>query len=67
VKLDTRKLYSYEAFVQGVAGEARAGAGAGAGQETSSLKSFAEKRRAYLLAHPEVKKTVQRQVPSSAK
>ena len=55
VKLDTRKLYSYEAFVQGLEGNAPAKAGVAGGLETSNMKNFAEKRRAYLLDHSAVK------------
>ncbi len=58
VKADTRKLGSYEAFVDGIAGgeaapEPQRGPGRG-----MSLKTFAEQRRAYLLAHPEIQKLV---------
>jgi CotH kinase protein len=56
VKADTRKLGSYEAFVNGLAGEQtteQPDRGRGRGM---SLKSFAEQRRAYLLAHPEIQK-----------
>jgi len=55
VKADTRKLDTYEAFVSGIAGgtqsEGQAGS-AGAGRVTS-LKTFVEKRRAYLLKYQE--------------
>ena len=44
VKADTRKLDSYEAFEGSLTG-------------TNGLKTFAEKRRAYLLSNAEVKKT----------
>ena len=57
VKVDTRKLDSTEAFFNGVEGEAQTQggvAGPGRGQR-ASLKSFAEKRRAFLLNHAEVK------------
>jgi len=57
VKIDTRKLYSTEAFTSGVAGDAQATGGSGGGREPTNLKSFAEKRRAYLLNHIEVKKS----------
>ena len=56
VKADTRKLGSYEAFMNGVAGERTdQQPQRGRGREMS-LKSFAEQRRAYLLAHPEIQK-----------
>jgi hypothetical protein len=59
LKADTRKLYSTEAAWKGIAehfpGTAETGR-FGPGPRMS-LKSFAEKRRAYLLAHPELKKT----------
>lgn len=57
VERDTRKLYSLEAFQQGLDGEtlvAQAGRGPQAGG-SPSLKAFAEARRSYLLGHPEVK------------
>lgn len=50
VKLDTRKLYTTEAFTSGVTGEGGIGGG-GFGPmspPSMSLKSFAEQRRAYL-------------------
>jgi len=55
VKKDTRKLYSTEAFSKGVLGDAQT-TGEGGRPQESSLKSFAEKRRAYLLSNAEVKK-----------
>lgn len=55
VKADTRKLSSYEAFQKGVSGEVASGNVGGPGQGTS-LKSFADQRRAYLLNHAETKK-----------
>jgi hypothetical protein len=49
VKADTRKLDSFEAFQQGLAAEAaQAGTSRGPGGG-SSIKRFAEQRRAYLL------------------
>ncbi|HOW68082.1 MAG TPA: CotH kinase family protein [Candidatus Paceibacterota bacterium] len=54
VKADTRKLYSTEAFSSSLAGGTQAEAGA-AEPQASTLKSFLEKRRAYLLNRPEVK------------
>ena len=56
VQADTRKLDSTEAFLKGLAGEAQGEGGVSAGRQTSSLKTFAEKRRAFLLNHSEVKK-----------
>jgi len=67
VKLDTRKLDSYEAFEKSlesaVAVPASTDAAAtpgrgGFGREKLSLKDFAQRRRAYLLANPEVSKAV---------
>lgn len=56
VKADTRKLASYAAFQNGIAGDVSALAdgfhGPGA---TMSLKHFAEQRRSYLLNYPESK------------
>ncbi len=50
VKVDTRKLFSTEAFLSSVEGETSAASGfGGPGGPAISLKSFAEKRRAYLL------------------
>lgn len=55
VKEDTRKLDSTEAFLSGLAGEVQQeGRGFGGGGKIS-LKRFAEERRAFLLAHPDVK------------
>lgn len=64
VKADTRKLDTTEAFLEsleGSAAAATAGSGPGGdrgfrgGREKISLKAFAEQRRAYLLANPDVK------------
>jgi spore coat protein CotH len=55
VAADTRKLDSTEAFNTSVAGGASPER-AFRGPATTSLKDFAEKRRAYLLNHAEVKK-----------
>lgn len=51
VKKDTRKLDSTEAFLSSVTGETQGQAtvGGSGGAEDSSLKSFAEKRREFLL------------------
>jgi len=48
VKADTRKLDSTQAFEEGIEGGAR------------SLRSFFERRRAFLLEHPEVRKAPRR-------
>lgn len=58
VKADTRKLDSYEAFVNGISGENQneAQPGAPGGGRATSLKAFAEKRRAYLLKYQVIKK-----------
>ena len=57
MKADTLKLASYEAFISGVAGEtADEPPQRGPGGRAMSLKTFADQRRAYLLAHPEIKK-----------
>ena len=57
VKKDTRKLDSLEDFQNGVAGviQAQTQGRGGPGGATISLKTFAEKRRAFLLNHAEVK------------
>ena len=62
VKADTRKLDSTEAFLNGVDGAASlqtATRRPGAPQQLS-LKSFAEKRRAFLLSHPAMTQATQR-------
>jgi hypothetical protein len=46
VKADTRKLDSYEAFVAGIDGGDKSG---------GSLKTFFDKRRAYLMTYSEKK------------
>lgn len=51
---DVRKLYSTEAFAKSVA-EDTVEPGPRGPRETPSLKSFVERRRAFLLSHPEVK------------
>lgn len=51
VEADTRKLTSYDAFRRATADVADAGGPGG-----MSLRSFAERRRQYLLTHPEIKK-----------
>lgn len=57
VARDTRKLATTEAFAQSLEGATTpAGEGGGfRGPRSISLKQFADERRAYLLAHPEVK------------
>jgi hypothetical protein len=52
VKSDTRKLDSTEDFTRGATGTGEEEGG----PSGISLKSFVEKRRAYLLSHPEVKR-----------
>jgi len=54
VKADTRKLDSTDAFLNSLGGSASA-EGSPGGRQAASLESFAEKRRAYLLNHAEVK------------
>lgn len=54
VKADTRKLDSYEAFQQGLAGEGEA-QGLQGPRQRMSLKRFAEERREFLLKQPEAK------------
>ncbi len=56
VKADTRKLDSYEAFLNGATGEVQAQGNFGPPRRTT-LKSFCDQRRAYLLNLPEVKST----------
>jgi hypothetical protein len=61
VKADTRKLQSYEPFTQGLEGDVRTGAqpeGFRGPRQTMSLKSFVEQRRAFLLNHPDIRKSV---------
>jgi hypothetical protein len=59
VKKDTRKLDSTEAFLNSVTVDSQAAGVSGGfgGGASSSLKSFAEKRRAFLLNYSGVKKT----------
>ncbi len=52
VKADTKKLDSFEEFEGSLADASAASAGQG---RSSSLKAFADQRRAYLLNHAEVK------------
>jgi hypothetical protein len=52
VKADTRKLDSTEAFLSSIGGDASPAAGPG-GKQPSNLKSFVEKRRAFLLSYQE--------------
>jgi hypothetical protein len=57
VKVDTRKLDSTADFFAGIDGGTKAQSEGGPGRgPQASLKSFAEKRRAFLLNHAEVKK-----------
>ena len=55
VKSDTRKLDTFDEFEEGLS-EAAPSAEGEAPRGRIRLKTFAEKRRAYLLGHPEVKK-----------
>lgn len=55
VKTDTRKLDTTEAFEKGLT-EDVAGQGFGPPGPRMSLKNFVEKRREYLLSHPEIQK-----------
>lgn len=64
VPLDTRKFSTTEAFLKGIedapeTGPEGARNGAPPGRAALSLKAFAEKRRAFLLAHPEVRKAAE--------
>jgi hypothetical protein len=68
VRADTRKLYSYAAFKSGIDGTSipgegvasfgggRGGFGGPGGGSETSIKSFVEQRRNYLLNHAEIKK-----------
>jgi len=58
VKADTRKLDSFEAFQKSVGGNASTSSN-GEGGRDDSIKTFADKRRAFLLNHAEVKKASQ--------
>jgi hypothetical protein len=58
VKADTRKLDSFEAFEASILPEGADG-GPGSPRQAMNLKTFVEKRREYLLAHPEIKKLVE--------
>ena len=49
VKLDTRKLYSTEAFLNSLTQDAEGGGFGPGGGGTIALKNFADQRRAYLL------------------
>jgi hypothetical protein len=49
IKHDTRKLYSTEAFVNGLANDTQQQFGGRMGPSGMSLKSFVEKRHAYLV------------------
>ena len=55
VKADTRKLYSTQAFLDGLEGDSPDSGGFGPGRPVISLKSFADQRRAYLLNYVEGK------------
>jgi hypothetical protein len=55
VEKDTHKLYTVDAFRNGVTTDVEEQGGRGP-RQTMSLKSFVEKRREFLLNHPEVQK-----------
>ena len=57
VRADTRKLASFDAFQNGVAGDAGQEGFRGRGR-VLSLKSIADQRRAYLLNHLDVKSRI---------
>lgn len=57
IKADTRKLDSTEAFLNSLAGDALIAPVPGRGPQNSSLKRFAEKRRAFLLNYKPVDST----------
>jgi hypothetical protein len=61
VKSDTRKLDSFEAFQEGATKDVEERGGRGRGH-TISLKTFVEKRRAYLLNYAQVKPLAGEQV-----
>lgn len=55
VRIDTRKLDSFERFVGGLTEDEAGGEGGFRGPPSAmSLKTFADRRRAYLLSHPRV-------------
>jgi len=56
VEKDTHKLYSIDAFRNGLTTDVEEQGGRGP-RQTMSLKNFVERRREFLLNHPEVKKT----------
>ena len=51
IERDTRKLYPIADFTTGTFGK-----GDGSPADTATLKGFADKRRTFLLDHPEIKK-----------
>jgi hypothetical protein len=56
VEKDTHKLYSFEAFRNGLTKDVDEQGGRGP-RQAMSLKSFVERRREFLLNHPEMKKS----------
>jgi len=56
VKIDTRKLDSFEDFEKGLTEDIQGGGFGPGGGGTISLKNFADQRRAYLLNYQETKK-----------
>ncbi|MFO0935272.1 MAG: CotH kinase family protein [Gemmataceae bacterium] len=57
VKADTRKLYSYEAFVSSTADTPPS---PGTRSREMSLRQFMDQRRDYLINHPDVKKAIEK-------
>jgi hypothetical protein len=66
VEKDTHKLYSVDAFRNGLTTDVEEQGGRGP-RQAMSLKSFVEKRREFLLNHPEVKKTGPAQAATTTK
>jgi hypothetical protein len=58
VMTDQRKLYSNDAFTSGLTQDGGGGGFGFLSVPSISLKSFVEKRRAYLLSYPEIQKTI---------
>lgn len=58
VMTDQRKLYSNNAFLNGLTQDGGGGGWGFASSPSISLKSFVEQRRTYLLSYPEIQKTM---------